>query len=188
MLLQVASVVVDHIGVFEYLAACHDFVDAFFEEIQLAHRILFHFVELLDDVLDSRQLLFAYFTRFGVVHVALEAEDVPISFHLRCLLVLKHLGKLLVVVELPLVHVAGIVPVDFPDGEAEPAELVVAFLTDHAIASLVLFDEGAAIRAGLGVGFDPEDIWALVFFLEGPCCNLLARARLVILYSTFDAK
>ena len=123
-----------------------------------------------------------------MVHVAFEAEHVPISLYLCLLLVFEHLGELFVFGELLVVDVARIVPVDFPDGEAEPAELVVAFLANHAIASLVFFDAGSGIRTRLGVGFEPDDIWALVLFLERPRCDLLARARLVIFLATSDAK
>ena len=119
---------------------------------------------------------------------AFETKYVPIGLFLCLLLIFEHFDEVFVGIQLLLVDVARVVAMDFPDGEAEPAEFVIAFLADHAVASLVFFDGSATIWTSLGVGLDPEYIRALVCFLRGLRSHLLARARLVILCSTLEAE
>ena len=75
-----------------------------------------------------------------------------------------------------------------PRTHADPAELFLAELAAHMIASLILFNAGLAIGAFFGIGQNPIRSFRLTHTFLQPVSKLSACARVVRFFAAFEAE
>lgn len=193
VLLEVARVVVGHVGPLQHLPAGDYLLRAFLKELELHHRVLLDLMQFLHILPDLFYLLFGDVPRLGMVHVPLEVVHVSLQLIFRVLLILQHFREVFILLGFLLVHVASVVSARgtamlAPIREAEPAKVVSAIAARHVIAALVLLDKALALRARFRVRFDPGHVLAGVLLLEEPERNLVAGGRLMVFLLALEAE
>lgn len=181
-----------HIGVLEYIAAHDDRVGGLLEELQLTIGILLELVQQLHGLPNLVHLFEADLHRLAMVIVSLEMEHVSLQLVFGVLLGLFALREgrvilLALLVEVARVVAAGLRTVLLPWREAQPAEVVLAFLAVHMVTALVLLDVGAALGARLGVGLDPAQVLAVTLLFLQPKVHVVAGRWHMGLLSALDA-
>eukprot|EP00350_Pseudokeronopsis_sp_OXSARD2_P012569 CAMPEP_0170545310 /NCGR_PEP_ID=MMETSP0211-20121228/3739_1 /TAXON_ID=311385 /ORGANISM="Pseudokeronopsis sp., Strain OXSARD2" /LENGTH=263 /DNA_ID=CAMNT_0010849169 /DNA_START=175 /DNA_END=966 /DNA_ORIENTATION=+ len=191
LLLQVEPI---HVSELQHLSAPNDLIDRLLEEVQLLNRVLLDPLEELDLGLDDRLQGLCVFLGLLMVDIPLKEEHVSGEFMLGVISFLLFLGhvpivslfELFVLVALVVTARAGAMFLPVP--KAEPAELIGAHLAGHMVAALVLLYGLLALRAALGIGQNPGDVFALVAVLEDPLLGLLAVDGLVGLVPALEAE
>lgn len=97
-------------------------------------------------------------------------------------------GLLLRLEDVARVVAASLRAVQLPLRQAEPAEVVLAFLTRDVIASLVLLDVRVTFGARLGVRSEPLDIFSFVGLLLDPLFREFARCWNVVFLPALEAE
>mmetsp|Transcript_18768 Transcript_18768/g.37657 ORF Transcript_18768/g.37657 Transcript_18768/m.37657 type:complete len:239 (-) Transcript_18768:555-1271(-) len=191
-LISAVHVVSKDVGVFKNTSAFHQLLVCCLEKFHISPLgIIRGILQLYHAVFCLLELLLGKVLSFLVCMVALVVVQVPVQITLG----FRRIGLVGLVVNIrsTVVFVALVVPTRIgtmlvPVAHANPAKFVLAPLTGHVIATLILLDSADALGTRFGVGEDPVRRFRLVAAFFVPSSQFFARTRRVGFYSADQTK